>query len=186
MQIKWQSQLGQDEFVAHMTRNKRNGTYVDIGAGDPVQISNTNALHHSFGWSGIVCEKDADLLCKHLQTRSQIYAHDDATTADWNYLFSRIAVNGWIDYLSLDLEPPDLTYSVLQSLPLDKFKFRIATVEHDRYRPGGHRRAAEMATMMYRAGYIYFATAEVKQDKGPPIQIEDWWIHGESGLEIPR
>ena len=182
--IEWKSQLGQDHFVASATAFKRNGTFADIGAGHPTEISNTFALERHLGWSGILCDiEHAPAL---MSRASQNIVVADARTTDWGELFARIAVDGWIDFLSLDLEPPDLTLEVLKKLPLDRFRFRVAVVEHDMYREGGHRRAAEMSAIMYRNGYEFAGTAGMVMDDGTRIDIEDWWIHRESGLEIPR
>jgi len=183
MHTEWKSQLGQDEFVARMMQYKRGGTYVDIGAGDPIEISNTFALERNLGWSGVLCEKNPDLLAAIMRNRPGNIVHDDALTADWSTMFSKIADDIWIDYLSLDLEPPELTLSVLRSLPLDRFRFRIATVEHDLYRVGGHKRSVEMASIMYAAGYRFFDTVGVVSESGQHLPIEDWWIHSLSGID---
>ena len=39
-----------------------------------------------------------------------------------------------IDYLSLDLDPPPVTFQCLKKLPLDEYRFAIITYEHDVYR----------------------------------------------------
>lgn len=182
--IEWKSQLGQDEFVAQTMHFKRNGTFADIGAGHPTEISNTFALERHLGWRGILCDiEHAPAL---MSRASQNIVVADARTTDWGELFARIAVDGWIDFLSLDLEPPDLTLEILRRLPLDRFRFRIATVEHDAYRQGGHRRSFEMAEIMYRNGYECVGTAGLQSDDGKRHDIEDWWIHRDSGLKVPR
>jgi hypothetical protein len=180
MEINWQAQLGQDRFVVDALGAKRNGTYIDIGAGDPIDISNTYVLEREFGWKGLLCEKDPVLRADILAKRQGNYVVEDARTSHWPSLFDMFAVNGWIDYLSLDLEPPELTLEVLRAIPFDQFRFRIATIEHDLYRQG-HRRMVEMASIMYANGYQYVGTAGLKVDGGS-CDIEDWWIHEDSGI----
>lgn len=180
MEINWQAQLGQDRFVVEALQGKRNGTYIDIGAGDPIDISNTYVLEREFGWKGLLCEKDPVLRAAIIAKRPKNYVVEDARTSHWPSLFEAYAVNGWIDYLSLDLEPPELTLEVLRAIPFDQFRFRIATVEHDLYRQG-HQRMVEMASIMYANGYQYVGTAGLKQDGGS-VDIEDWWIHQDSGI----
>lgn len=55
-QGKSQSQIGQDLFVLHMLREKREGYFVEFGATDGVALSNTCLLEREFGWRGICAE----------------------------------------------------------------------------------------------------------------------------------
>lgn len=59
------SQLQQDLFVAYMTstrkgleseEEKRKGFFVEFGATDGIELSNTYLLESVYGWEGIVCE----------------------------------------------------------------------------------------------------------------------------------
>ena len=50
------SQLGQDRFIDEFFKEKRNGVFVDIGANEGVQISNTFFLEKERGWTGICIE----------------------------------------------------------------------------------------------------------------------------------
>lgn len=50
------SQSGQDAFVLSYFKNKRNGTFIDIGANDGVTLSNTYYLEKELGWKGICFE----------------------------------------------------------------------------------------------------------------------------------
>ena len=50
------SQLGQDLFVLHETRFKRNGYFVEFGATNGIELSNTYLLELEFGWTGILAE----------------------------------------------------------------------------------------------------------------------------------
>lgn len=50
------SQINQDIWVLRSTNFKRNGYFVDFGAGDGVVLSNSYLLETNYNWGGIVCE----------------------------------------------------------------------------------------------------------------------------------
>jgi len=59
------SQFGEDlaiEAIIQMHRGLAPGTYVDVGAFDPWQYSNTALLHTQHGWSGINIDPNADAI----------------------------------------------------------------------------------------------------------------------------
>lgn len=50
------SQLGQDLLVGFLLNNKRDGYFVDFGATNGIEKSNTYLLEKQYGWNGILCE----------------------------------------------------------------------------------------------------------------------------------
>ena len=50
------AQLSQDAWVLFETRQKQGGFYVEFGAGDGMQLSNTYVLEKRYGWKGILAE----------------------------------------------------------------------------------------------------------------------------------
>ena len=53
---KSKAQLGQDLFVLSELKLKRNGFFVEFGATNGVDLSNTHLLEKEFGWNGILAE----------------------------------------------------------------------------------------------------------------------------------
>ena len=143
------SQIGQDLKVLQYLNNKRCGFFLDIGCGFPSYINNTYLLEKEFDWSGL----SIDLLdCP--EPRESPYASKtwtelrpssnrilaDALKIDYRELLSINNVPKIIDFLSFDLEPPDLTLECLFRIPFDEYQFRVICFETDEYRPGGLRR----------------------------------------------
>jgi FkbM family methyltransferase len=65
-----QSQIFQDSFVLTVLRKKRNGFFVEFGAGDGVRFSNSFMLEKEFGWSGILAEPNRTFAPKVAANRS--------------------------------------------------------------------------------------------------------------------
>jgi hypothetical protein len=54
--IQSNSQFGQDLWVIRVLQGKRNGYFLEIGAGDGLWISNTLVLERELGWTGLLVE----------------------------------------------------------------------------------------------------------------------------------
>jgi FkbM family methyltransferase len=50
------SQLGQDVEVIKFYNDKENGFFIEIGASDGIELSNTYLLETKYNWKGICCE----------------------------------------------------------------------------------------------------------------------------------
>eukprot|EP00928_Gymnodinium_smaydae_P033608 TRINITY_DN24020_c0_g1_i1.p1 TRINITY_DN24020_c0_g1~~TRINITY_DN24020_c0_g1_i1.p1 ORF type:complete len:602 (+),score=134.22 TRINITY_DN24020_c0_g1_i1:63-1808(+) len=51
--VRWVSQYGQDRWVHDFYCGLEGGFFADIGSARPVELSNSFALEHWFGWSGL-------------------------------------------------------------------------------------------------------------------------------------
>lgn len=154
----WYSQAGQDEWVVKMLNGKTDGVFVDVGAYDGIESSNTYALEN-IGWTGICIEGNPDVYKTLIQKRKCAclnaavtnyngecsFGHDrigghrrvDAGTLDY------LIQNNWftrIDYLSMDIEGHELT--VLSVFPFEKWPIRLITVEHNLYCDGPEKKDA--------------------------------------------
>ena len=50
------SQLGQELKVIKFYNSKKNGYFIEIGASDGIELSNTYLLETQYEWKGICCE----------------------------------------------------------------------------------------------------------------------------------
>lgn len=57
----WAALNGLDRKLVSLFDNTRNGTFIELGANDGLQQSNTLALAQKFGWTGILIEADPQL-----------------------------------------------------------------------------------------------------------------------------
>lgn len=61
--MNFYSQIGQDEYyIRNISKGKRNGFYLDIGANDGKFGSNTAALEFEYSWKGICIEANPQLI----------------------------------------------------------------------------------------------------------------------------
>lgn len=164
MKPTWQSQAGQDRFVAALVDGP--GTFLDVGCGHPVERNNTWALEQ-MGWHGLLVDSDAYVakLC-HEQRQSPML-QVDTTTLNWRDAIIVAGLTEPIDYLSLDVDAASLATLVA----LGDVKFRVLTVEHDAYRFGTVPRQ-QMRAILLERGYVLIA-ADV-HDSG--CAFEDWWV----------
>jgi hypothetical protein len=151
------SQANQDEWVLSKIPK---GTYLEIGASHPVIISNTYLLEQA-GWEGLSIDIDGQ--CKELWERLRYnpLLITDALT----YHFA-----GAVDYLQLDIDPPQQTLQCLKNVLQSNFSFKLLTFEHDHYTGEGCR--DESRALLIAAGY----TLEVSDVQCEFGSFEDWWV----------
>jgi hypothetical protein len=184
--IKWRSQHGQDRFTLNVLKYKRNGYFVDLGAGPPRHISNTYVMESEFNWKGIAVDiQDASLDpnsapngetdFKSFRPNTE-YLIEDCLKIDYLDLFKKHNCPTTMDYLSLDLEPPSVTLKCLYLIPFDTYKFNVITFEVDSYRDcpldgsSGLQRINESREYLKSKGYIFIQNV---------ASVDDYYIHSD-------
>ena len=160
------SQMCQDMFVLTMLNGKRNGAFLEIGCGDPVDGSNTKLLEE-FGWKGISIDVVPDLSEKFSKQRTCSFIAADATQMDFNAL-----VQHDYDYLQIDIEPPLASLQTLLKIPLDKNRFAVITFEHDDYRSS---EIKERSRAYLRSHGYVMVVGDIAINQYE--SCEDWWVH---------
>jgi tetratricopeptide (TPR) repeat protein len=161
------SQAFQDMFVLTMLNGKRDGSFLDIGASDPY-FNNNTALLEKFGWRGESFEINKDYKADFDYNRICKLTIADATKVDFSNL------SGHIDYLSLDIEPPEATLQMLLKLPLEKVSFGVITFEHDYYLNNDSLVRERSREYLKSHGYR-LVLSDVSINKFN--SFEDWWVH---------
>jgi hypothetical protein len=168
------AQALQDMFVLVALQGKKNGVYLDIGAFDPIFISNTYLLDRAFGWSGIAVDITPDCAGKFQRAgRNCRFIQADATKLDYVTLLANYSR---IDYLSLDIEPNIHTLECLRALPLDTCRFSVITFETDVYdpQPDSEYVRRESRELLKKKGYILVNGNVSNLDDEHPF--EDWYL----------
>lgn len=161
------SQIGQDRLVLTYLKNKRNGYFLDIGCCYPKYINNTYLLEKDYDWNGISVDI-VNFIEPNGETwstsRKSTHVIEDALTIDYNDLLSKHNAPKVIDYLSMDLEPPDLTIKCLDLIPFQNYRFNFISFEVDFGRDDYKPRIEKSRTLFEKMGYIYLGSICSGQD----------------------
>lgn len=171
---KSHSQSGQESFVLAMLEYKGNGTYLEVGAWDGIDLSNTFLLEKKYGWKGIAIDINEDYVDRYNKKRKNLCLHADALATDYKDLLNKFNFPDVIDYLQLDIEPAENTFNCLRNIPLDSYKFRTITFEHDLYASAANLTFKNQA-FEYLTAYGYKRVASNVQNQGNPY--EDWYVY---------
>jgi FkbM family methyltransferase len=121
------SQSEQDKWVCENTNYKKNGYFLDIGAYDGIQTSNSYYLEKELNWNGICVEANPDIFnilknnrksininCAVSDHIGECYFNNDKITNNPNHikvntldlytLLKEYKSPKYIDYLSIDIE----------------------------------------------------------------------------------
>jgi hypothetical protein len=164
------SESYQDMFVLTVMNGKRDGTFLEIGAGAPFYGSNT-VLLEQFGWRGMGIDINPLAVSFDRKTPCML---KDAMEIDYVKLIDDLKLGPVVDYLQLDCDPAEVTYDILKKIPFDKFKFRIITYEHDYYNADNKEIRIWSREFLKSKGYHLLVT-DIAPDHAR--SYEDWWIH---------
>jgi hypothetical protein len=175
------SEAYQDLFILTMLNGKREGTYLEIGAGAAFFGNNTALLDQDFGWKGIsvdILEVAVNQFINGApyygdRRRNNKCVLKDATKINYEKFLTGLDFPNEIDYLQLDCDPASVTYDILVIIPFESYKFAVITYEHDKYREGD---IYQEKSKKYLESYGYVRVVNnISADEDRPY--EDWWVH---------
>ncbi len=168
------SKAFQDMLVLTLLNGKREGYYLEIGAGFPVYGNNTYLLETEFNWKGVSIDIELESIERYLHDRQNQALLRDATTADYRELLLQAKAPTIIDYLQLDCDLPESTYTALTKIPFDEYSFNVITYEHDHYNDSTGIYREKSRSFLKNKGYILLISDVSTNRKDT---FEDWWIH---------
>ena len=169
------AQVCQDLFVLSMLDGKKNGCFLEVGGARPYFGNNTALLEESFNWTGVSIEHNQQFAQEYTEARKNTsMLCTDAITVDYDNILSYYYRDTVIDYLQLDIDPPNKTYEVLLKIPFDKYKFRTITYEHDYYSDSSKSYRDKSREYLESKGYV-LVVDNISPDENSPF--EDWWVH---------
>lgn len=161
--------MDQESFVLSILKEKRNGYYVELGSGHPVEGNNTKLLESDFGWKGVAFDIEPELVAEYNKNRENPCIEADALTFDYEKYFKENNFPEVIDYLQIDIDGHDDGHCLLAlvALPMLKYRFRVITIEHDlcvNFKREGMRNAQR--EILHSLGYTLVGQ----------MDPEDWWV----------
>jgi hypothetical protein len=162
------SQVYQDLFVLTLLDGKEQGTYLELGSNDPFYNSNTALLETVFNWEGISIEIDQSQVNEFTAKRRNKCICDDALNIDYDKLLSNFNI---IDYLQIDCDPAEISFSVLKKILDTNTRFKIITFEHDFYL--NHSVKHPSREYLKSKGYVLLVNDVAFNNHN---SFEDWWV----------
>lgn len=196
--MKYYSQSKQDEWVIKTLSHKTEGVFLDIGAYDGIQTSNTYTLEKHYNWDGICIEANHDIYQRLVKNRNCINIYGAVSNYNGECIFSsdKISDHGIktpcfplndvmeknlktniIDYMSLDVEGHEFT--ILENVDFNKWEFILMTVEHNLYSNGPEQKN-KIFDLLNNKGYTRIVDNAVCLDSNPDWNnkpYEDWYIN---------
>jgi hypothetical protein len=165
------SEAYQDMFVLSMLNGKKEGTFIEVGAGRPFYGNNTALLEKKFGWRGISIDLDERQVSTE---RSTPFLIKNALEIDYGKIIRELNLGSAVDYLQLDCDPPEVTFEILKKIPFDEYKFKVITYEHDYYNTDKKELREESRRYLQSKGYKLVVT-DIAPDEWR--NYEDWYVH---------
>ena len=172
---KFYSDAKQDQFVANILDFKKDGYCVDIGSCHSI-ISNNTYVFQDLGWTSISVEIESGYNESYSSRKSGVHLNENALEVDYKKVFEEYEFPKSIDYLSLDVDT--ISLNVLRVLPLDEYRFKVITIEHDGYLYGD-KYMEQQRSLLNSHGYMLLCSnvyVEQPGYEGKEFPFEDWWI----------
>jgi len=169
------SDAKQDQFAANILKFKRDGYCIDIGSCHSV-ISNNSYYFQGLDWTSISIEIERGYNESYSTRTNGVHLNKNALEVNYKETFEEYEFPKSIDYLSLDIDT--LSLDVLKILPLDEYRFKVITIEHDAYVFGDEYRDPQRNILTSHGYLLVCSNVYVEQPgyEGKECPFEDWWI----------
>lgn len=161
----------QDMFVLSVLDGKKNGTFIEIGSGDPYTFNNTALLEDKFDWVGLSIDNNERFCYQHSRKRKSQILNADAAQLDYDLLFKMNCVERHVDFLRFNAEGASI--AALQKMPWSKHEFLIIQFQHNEcwWGPEMKQVSRELLTNI---GYKLMVPDVAINETD---NYEDWWVH---------
>jgi FkbM family methyltransferase len=201
------SQSNQDKWVVEFLNFKKNGYFIELGAYDGIQTSNTYYMEKNLDWDGICVEANPFFFQKLKVNRKSknINVALNDYVGECYFTDDRISKSGFkvpcntldnilketncpkdIDYMSIDIEGYE--YIVLKNFNFNNWNIGLITVEHNLYCDGDERKKL-LYELLTKNGFTRVVDDAPCLDTNPLYfnkPYEDWYINNNLLLQIDK
>lgn len=169
------SDAKQDQFAANILEFKKNGYCVDIGSCHSI-ISNNTYYFQSLDWTSLSVEIEHGYNESYSTRKNGVHLNKNALEVNYKEVFEEYEFPKNIDYLSLDVDAASL--DVLRILPLDEYRFKVITIEHDAYLFDDKYKNQQRNILTSYGYYLVCSNVFVEQSgyENKECPFEDWWV----------
>lgn len=177
--MNFYSNTKQDEFVANILNHYKNGIYIDIGSNESKISNNSFYFDSNLNWRGICVEIDNNHFASYSNRKNCTLIIDNALAINYTELFKIQNFPNIIDYLSIDIDTSSL--DCLKLIPLDQYRFKVITIEHDGYLYADVYRKPQREILLGLGYTLICSNVFVEQEgfEGKKYPFEDWYISSE-------
>lgn len=183
--LQYNGQAYADAFVLNCADFKRDGYFLELGSRHPKNNNNSYILEKSFGWKGVMVDREETYKKDYKSDRpNSIAIIDDATQIDYKKVFEDNNFPYDLDFFQLDLEVRDNTaletFIKINEEALDHYRFATITMEHDIYTQFANAietRIRSREILKERGYYLVFEDVLDPPDVCVDYPYEDWWVH---------
>lgn len=193
------SQAGQDTWVEEMTRGKRDGYFVDVGAYDGIESSNTLYLENALGWRGSCIEAGREQfqalaanrpLSTNVNMAVMPYTGlcgftgcsvdevgERVPCAPLTEILQLVQAPHLIDYMSIDIEGGEV--GAISTMDWTRYKVNLITIEHNLY-INGPQQKNQIYGILSANGFVRVVDNAPCLDPNPAWHMqpyEDWYAH---------
>jgi FkbM family methyltransferase len=194
------SQSNQDKWVVEFFKFKKNGYFIELGAYDGIQTSNTYYMEKNLEWDGLCVEANPSVyqsLIKNRRVKNVNVALTDYV-GECFFLNDKISSTGTkvpcdtlnnilrnnncpknIDYLSIDIEGHE--YIVLKDFNFNEWNISLMTIEHNLYCDGSDRKD-KIYDLLTKNNFTRVVEDAPCLDNNPlwyNKPYEDWYINND-------
>lgn len=198
--MKYYSQSDQDKWVCEFLNFKKNGFYLDIGAYDGVQTSNTFILEKELDWSGICIEANSEVFKNLSLNRNSINLNlavldyeghcgfrEDSICCEsvgntigcdtLNNILEKNKAPNIIDYMSIDIKGSE--FDALKNFNFQKWQINLITIEHNLYLNGDFNKN-RLFKLLSENNFERVVEDAPCLDRNPTVYLkpyEDWYVN---------
>lgn len=162
-------------FALRILDEKRDGTFIEVGASHWRDGNQTYMLEKEFNWKGVGIEIQDHFVKDYKENRISDCIAGNALTFNWDEYLEKNNFPKRIDFLQVDVDDiiPHSNLLALINIPLGRYRFSTISIEHLGHFDKNYEKDRDaQRQVLYSYGYTLVAS----------LFTEDWWIDSQLNI----